>query len=946
MNAAPLYLGSEVSERTIPVQFTYNGAGFDDALWTLIGRLDPANRTPRPLVVTLPDGIATAELDCVVALPYGLPGDATLNYLLVTFIAADPYFRATTPTIQGPTSFAASGSTTFTVGGKAKTTPLIEVSWTAQRPSANAIVGWKHRRTVRVANQSDQPLENYPLQLGPWNTAALVSAGKMRADMLDVAVFNAKGERMKTEKSAENSPASFVWFVVEQLAAGDFLDFDVCYGNTSASLPLGFPYYKVYSPAIDINATNGTVVSYAAPNVTTAKNLDALEHVGSTFMVTGGLNAGQYRQVQSHTTGASAQLVMTRALNTVDNTSTYSLVRSGFVGDGGTSSAVSATTITDSAQVWGVDQWIGGIVETIDASGVVIVFGSVTGNTIDTLTITSWSGTTPVSPVRYRVYLRNGRWIWFVGQGSRNSERERGRWRLNRGTTKPSNMWFPVDGTPGAWSITTYNPGQAANDYNQLRVTKNGSQYYSALNAKMARKDGANFPEEGFGNGVQLTVPLGLLGVKHDFQIQNPSGMCRAFFGCREQGGQDWEAYKEYSTTQASLTTIATAYYDLTPYGTPVHLLAALTSDDDAAVADDQTGTANLQDGSVLEAYIDTRLLSVTNIETAAEENIYDMSLTIRRGGASEAVGDDIVRIGGEDHHLFMETHHLLLIGDDGNVPLGVRLYSGRAGTSIASDTVTDANGTTLEAHVPSGGGTWTKHSISGAGSATIDNNRVHNPNTATTHLYYHSQVPAGGAFWGAADYDVVCDVVMRSDNNASASGPAGRIDTAVANYYFVRYHTNTNVWQLLKSVAGVETQLGPSVAQALTIDQAYSCTLSMRSSGIKVYVDGLLIIAAIDTAITAAGRGGLRVSDLATSTVGVHLDNYSLRQGGNDLEEEHPNAVRIYHVESDYFGVRVRANNNDLLPLSPGSTTLRISDEDGAVGTVETTVIYSASYL
>ncbi len=66
---------------------------------------------------------------------------------------------------------------------------------------------------------------------------------------------------------------------------------------------------------------------------------------------------------------------------------------------------------------------------------------------------------------------------------------------------------------------------------------------------------------------------------------------------------------------------------------------------------------------------------------------------------------------------------------------------------------------------------------------------------------------------------------------------------------------------------------------QVLTVDQAYALTLSMVGTTINLIVDGAVTITQTDSAITAAGRAGMRPNNAATSTTGVHLDNWRVRQ-------------------------------------------------------------------
>lgn len=190
-------------------------------------------------------------------------------------------------------------------------------------------------------------------------------------------------------------------------------------------------------------------------------------------------------------------------------------------------------------------------------------------------------------------------------------------------------------------------------------------------------------------------------------------------------------------------------------------------------------------------------------------------------------------------------------------------------GSSIfASDDFTDTDGTLLQNHTPSGGGSWIKH---GGQDAQISGNRVIHSSGAEGN-YYHSADPT------SADYIVAADVVMRSDNDSSEACVLGRQDPnaggTTETYYMARYATNGNAWQLFKRVSGSFTLLG-SFAQALTVDQAYRLELSMVGTAIKLLVDSVERVSVTDSGITAAGKAGLRTVGGSTSTTGAHLDNW-----------------------------------------------------------------------
>lgn len=111
--------------------------------------------------------------------------------------------------------------------------------------------------------------------------------------------------------------------------------------------------------------------------------------------------------------------------------------------------------------------------------------------------------------------------------------------------------------------------------------------------------------------------------------------------------------------------------------------------------------------------------------------------------------------------------------------------------------------------------------------------------------------------------------------------GVVGRINTSADTAYFARHTTVGEQWQLFKVVAGSSTQLGTPLSATPTIDQVYRLTLRMIGSAISVLLDGVVIITATDTAITAAGMAGLRVSGTASNSAGLHLDNFFVRSIG-----------------------------------------------------------------
>src|SRR5690606_21612303 len=254
IGAAGKIAGITGGAREIPVYFwAMPGQDIEQTLLGLIAALDPDNPEPRPLVGQLNDGATTVQCRAWVGSYVFRPEDQ--RGVRVTFYTDDPRWSAASVTTDGPTSFAAAGSRTFTVAGHGRVRPLITVSWSVNRPSSNSRVGWTYRRQITVTNNSGQSLRNYPIQLGPFDHAALVTAGKSRATGQDVVVFDDRGRRLRRQLIGANSVCAFLWFVVDELLAGTSRTYDVCYGNPNAThdpTNNGFPYSYFGSPAIDI----------------------------------------------------------------------------------------------------------------------------------------------------------------------------------------------------------------------------------------------------------------------------------------------------------------------------------------------------------------------------------------------------------------------------------------------------------------------------------------------------------------------------------------------------------------------------------------------------------------------------------------------------------------------------------------------------------------------
>ena len=186
----------------------------------------------------------------------------------------------------------------------------------------------------------------------------------------------------------------------------------------------------------------------------------------------------------------------------------------------------------------------------------------------------------------------------------------------------------------------------------------------------------------------------------------------------------------------------------------------------------------------------------------------------------------------------------------------------------FATDAFTGTEGALLSTYSAN----WALHP-SYSGTAEIASNRARGT-TTTSSLYYNSGTPA------SADYSVSADLFFKEANGSDAyTSVVGRVNTSANTFYMARYAGGTNDgWQLYKAIAGTFSQLGGTIAQAITDETSHNIKLEMVGSSIKLYKDGegTATISATDSDISASGKSGIRLVGTSSDTTGVHLDNFS----------------------------------------------------------------------
>jgi hypothetical protein len=180
------------------------------------------------------------------------------------------------------------------------------------------------------------------------------------------------------------------------------------------------------------------------------------------------------------------------------------------------------------------------------------------------------------------------------------------------------------------------------------------------------------------------------------------------------------------------------------------------------------------------------------------------------------------------------------------------------------------ADGTNLVDHTGEMGSAtqWTMHPSSGAGNeggCKISSGRIYGAiNGWMGLLSWRPPKPdyrVFGVFY-------VASVV----NNASITA---RHDETANTFYDLVFDQTTAGWLLRKRVAGTFTTLDTRVT-SMVAGSVKLAWLEVSGSSIRGFVEGVEVVRATDSAITGAGRAGVRFLGTNTSTTGIHLADFA----------------------------------------------------------------------
>jgi hypothetical protein len=200
----------------------------------------------------------------------------------------------------------------------------------------------------------------------------------------------------------------------------------------------------------------------------------------------------------------------------------------------------------------------------------------------------------------------------------------------------------------------------------------------------------------------------------------------------------------------------------------------------------------------------------------------------------------------------------------------------GEATTS--SDAFAGFPGATLQSRAGEIGATWTKNGSSEDAVLTISGRLRKSGIASYSSIYTTSAAPP------SANYTVEADVHLASALTGDMAGVVGRFNTSngIDTFYIARYQTNEQRWVLYAVVNGSWNWLGASGVQALTPGTSYRLSLAMSGTSIRMLVNGVEQVSAVDSSISAVGRGGVGLglgpsATTVTDLTGLHLDNFQV---------------------------------------------------------------------
>ena len=647
----PIHVGTQQGVRTITLNFTIDEhQEVEEVRMALLGALQPGSSQERVLVATIMgDGPhAGTELECLASV--GQYRFLSPNSIDVDFFIADDRWQERVATTV-PEVIVGNGIVVpLNNEGGADVQPELIFGWDTQRLTDSPTVGWKYVKSETITNSGTRPWLRVRQTVDLGDTAALVTAGKLQADGDDLRVrVHGTPSWMEIPRTLTNvnSKRTLCHFYVT-IPAGQSVTYDFCYGNPSATSAANLSTRTVNAlryAADDLEGDKGTAASGGANTLTDGtKNWESNRWRYGYIQIVSGAGSGQRRKIQSNTATA---ITVTRNWSTQPTSSSvYVVWMTGINVDGGiVTTAGTTTSLTDSSQAWGTDEFKGGYVYNITKSAGPYKILSNTATVLTTEAMTA-----PATSDSY--YIEKYGVMTNMVNRSVTETAHRGLWRLNKYHSKGARVWYGNE-VPGGWVPWLMLPNQ--DDKALGRYVDEGAQgsghainNWPYLYARRGVRSDNTWPEKSQADGAVLYDPRGFLALDWDYQMKNEGGVGQVVVYTQEPDGDDWQTIGTDSATRTTLANVTAGsgiagYSSLTGDANPVRIYIGVLPADGVEIPSTakKSRSIELRNHAKMIVHLDTTDCgSMTNgiYVVGSETAVYDLQAAYRIGGGEDAV--------------------------------------------------------------------------------------------------------------------------------------------------------------------------------------------------------------------------------------------------------------------------------------------------------------------
>jgi hypothetical protein len=198
--------------------------------------------------------------------------------------------------------------------------------------------------------------------------------------------------------------------------------------------------------------------------------------------------------------------------------------------------ASSTTTTTNIAAVaWEVNDWRGGTMTVLTGTHAGLT-REITSSAAGSLSHSAFPSALASGVSVLITMSANGKWVYPVRQTERSDSR-RGLWWINQGQKKPGDARFDV---PGGWRPYLSHDNEDVKSQKDWTPVTGGSigssaDYFAILDASRSYPGGSSLKDNG-ADGVALSMPFPMTGLRFTYQLKNPNGMSTFVVGSRETG--------------------------------------------------------------------------------------------------------------------------------------------------------------------------------------------------------------------------------------------------------------------------------------------------------------------------------------------------------------------------------------------------------------------------